>query len=67
MGDKFDDSTEYFFPCLFSEDGVPWNKDYYDFNEFIFYVFIIPSILCIIYKRFPKPINKLVNWLLNNR
>ena len=67
MGEKFEDSAEYFFPSIFSEDSVSWNKDYYDFSEFISYVFIIPSILYIIYKRYPQQINKLVNMLLKKR
>jgi hypothetical protein len=65
MGEKYDPS-DYFFPSIFSDGSVPWNKDYYDYSEFIFYVFIIPSIIYIVYRRYPEQINKLINRILKN-
>ena len=35
-----------------------WNADFYDFSEFIVYVFILPALLCFIYKKYIKRINK---------
>ena len=58
MGEKEDDTSEYFFPSVFSDEYFSWNKNYYDFFEFIIYVFIIPAILYIIFKRYHKPITE---------
>ncbi len=66
MGEKETDTSDYFFPSLFGDSYYAWNKWYYDFSEFIFYVFIIPSILYIVYRRYPKQINKLINHILKN-
>ena len=67
MGNKYSDSlSDYFFPSIFSGGNVPWNKCYYDFSEFIFYVFILPSILYVVYKRYHIKIDKMINRLLKN-
>ena len=67
MGEKRDYCSEYFFPCIFNDESdAPWNKLYYDFSEFLFYVFILPSILYVVYKRYHMKIDKMINRLLKN-
>lgn len=73
MGKKYPNaSSSYFYPFtsrtvsdyLYSGN---WNKDYYDFSEFIVYVFIIPAILFVIYRRYNEKIDKFVDKLLNKK
>ena len=64
MGEKYDELSDYFFPSIFSDGDAPWNKYYYDFSEFIVYVFIIPAILYVVYRRYSKQIDKIVNKVL---
>ena len=44
-----------------------WDKDFYDFSEFLVYVFIIPAIIFFIYRRFKYPIDKAINKILNKQ
>jgi hypothetical protein len=67
MGEKYEGYlSDYFFPSIFSDGDVPWNKSYYDFSEFLFYVFILPSVLYVVYKRYHIKIDKMINRLLKN-
>ena len=67
MGEKNYNCSDYFFPCIFNDEcDAPWNKLYYDFSEFLFYVFILPSILYVVYKRYHMKIDKMINRLLKN-
>ena len=67
MGEKYDAFlSDYFFPSIFSDGDVPWNKYYYDFSEFLFYVFIMPLLLYVVYRRYHIKIDKILNWLLKN-
>lgn len=62
MGEKEGDTSEYFFPCIFNEDYyMHWNKTYYDFSEFITYVFLLPLICYVIYKIYKKHTDKINN------
>ena len=48
MGEKDIKASSYFFPFTkINSDywGENWNKNYYDYSEFIVYVFILPVIL----------------------
>ena len=65
MGWKYDNNIERFYP---------FNRGYtserfadihtYDYSEFIVYVFIIPTILFFVYRRFKKQIDKAITKLL---
>ena len=67
MGEKYEGYlSDYFFPSIFSDGDVPWNKSYYDFSEFLFYVFILPPVLYVVYKRYHIKIDKMINRLLKN-
>jgi len=59
MGDKSSFAFSYWYPF----DG----KHLYDFSEFIVYVFIIPAILYVVYRRYNKQIDKFVDKLLNRK
>lgn len=71
MGEKSYKSNEYFFPNGYRNngtlrhpsyyEGLIWDKDFYDFSEFIFYVFITPAILFVIYKLYYKIISNKLN------
>lgn len=63
MGKKCNDADEHFFLNIFDE--YCWDKYYYDFSDFIIYVFFIPAILYVIYRRHNKQIDKAINKLLN--
>lgn len=73
MGEKFNDASRYFYPfttqySLFGSIRChSWDKDYYDFSEFIVYVFILPTVLYVIYKRYNEKIDKFVNRVLNKK
>ena len=64
MGEKDWEASSVFFPSLFS-DYPSWHKDYYDFSEFIVYVFIIPAIMYVVYRRYKIQIDKSINKILN--
>ncbi len=64
MGEKDDWAYRRFFPNLFDYNNV-WDKDYYDFSEFVVYVFILPTIIYVIYRRYNKLIEKVINKILN--
>ena len=66
MGEKWNVSSSYFYPSLLSTyKDVHWNKDTYDFSEFVVYVFVIPAILYVVYRRNITKIDKLINKILN--
>ncbi len=69
MGKKNEYCAKLFYP--FTNDDYycdySWIKDFYDFSEFIVYVFIIPAILYVVYRRYKRQIDKFVKWLLNSR
>ena len=67
MGDKEADASDYFFPFTANEHSYigNWYKDYYDFSEFVVYVGLIPIFLYVVYRRYNKQIDKLVNSILN--
>lgn len=72
MGDKEADASDYFFPFTANEHTMigssyigNWYKDYYDFSEFVVYVGLIPIFLYVVYRRYNKQIDKLVNSILN--
>ena len=63
MGIKDDEASEYFFPCISDDNAsyMQWNKSYYDFSEFIIYVFLLPFICYVIYRIYRKNNNKIDN------
>ena len=63
MGDKESDASDFFFPSIFTNEA--WNKWYYDFSEFLFYVFILPLVVYVIYRRYQVKINKFLKNFLN--
>lgn len=70
MGEKYSpeygcEYKFYFFPCIFSDSDCILNKYYYDFSEFIVYVFVLPVILFIVYKRNKEKIDDYINNILN--
>ena len=75
MGVKEDYSAHYFYP--FTSDQwdndyyityqYSWDKGFYDFSEFIVYVFILPALLFVVYSRYNEKIDKFVNKLLNKK
>ena len=68
MGSKWDYPNDYFFPSIFSDTSYSeWNKEIYDFSEFIVYVFIIPAILFVVYRRYNKQIDSFIDKLLNKK
>ena len=68
MGTKEEYCAELFYPFTkYYGGGYSWEKDYYDFSEFIVYVFIIPAILYVVYRRYNKQIDKLIDKLLNKK
>lgn len=40
------------------ETFINWNKNVYDFSEFIVYVFIVPGIIWVLYKLFFKVVGR---------
>ena len=67
-GCKWDNASGYFYPFTSHYehcDYYSWDNDFYDFSEFIVYVFIIPAILYVVYRRYNKQIDKFVDKLLN--
>ena len=44
-----------------------WDKNYYDFSEFMVYVFIIPAIIYVVYRLSHKQIYKYMDILLNRK
>ena len=61
LGEKYEDAPDYFFPCIWDEWDARWNKESYDFTEFITYVFILPFICYVIYMVYRKNSNKIDN------
>ena len=61
-GEKNADSSSYFYP--FTNHSVwqyyygSWDKYFYDYSEFLVYVFIIPATIYIIYQTYNKLIDK---------
>ena len=45
-------------------DYKNWDKYFYDFSEFIVYVFIIPAVLYLVYRLFHTKIDNFINKLL---
>lgn len=66
MGEKAEYCAELFYPFTKDLDycDYSWIKDFYDFSEFIVYVFIIPAVLYVVYRRYGKQIDKIVNRIL---
>lgn len=65
IGDKEADASDYFFPFTANEHisigGANignWFEGYYDFSEFIVYVFVIPLLIYFVYLRIDKQRNK---------
>lgn len=55
MGDKHNRASAYIFPFTQYNDSWGghyefWEKRFYDFSEFIVYVFVVPAILYLLYK-----------------
>ena len=71
MGENYPIASSYFYPLTSYSDyghyNYSWDKHYYDFSEFIVYVFIIPAILYVVYRRYNKQIDKFVDKLLNRK
>ncbi len=69
MGEKIFNASSYFFPFTdhkyYPYTFYDWDKRFYDFSEFIVYVFIIPAILYVVYRRYTKQIDKVINKILN--
>ena len=59
-GEKAYTASDYFFPMgeknsrWESETALIWDKDYYDFFEFLIYVFIVPAIFYITFRLLSK-------------
>ena len=75
IGKKIFKASSYFYPFTghkYTADKYhdfiycDWDKQFYDFSEFIFYVFILPSILYVVYRRYHTKIDKFLNRLLKN-
>lgn len=63
MGEKEYYASEYFFPCISEDSDMQWNKTYYDFSEFITYVFLLPCICYVIYMIYRKNKSKIDNFI----
>ncbi len=73
IGKKLFKASSYFFPFTAHEDDFDdyvycnWDNRFYDFSEFIVYVFILPAILFVVYRRYSEKIDKFVDKLLNKK
>ena len=74
IGEKYDNAANYLFPYGYqsfsyrnSDDGFYWNKSLYDFSDFIVYVFVIPAILYVVYRRYNKQIDSFVDKIINKK
>lgn len=71
MGETHSMASSYFYPLTRHTDPYPdyysWDKRFYDFSEFIVYVFIIPTILFVVYRRYNEKIDKFIDKLLNKK
>lgn len=69
MGTKEEYSAKLFYPFTIEKYycNYNWVKYYYDFSEFIVYVFIIPAILFVVYRRYNKQIDSFIDKLLNKK
>ena len=71
MGEKAfeaydDDVSRFFYPFTSKQYYYySWDKKFYDFSEFLVYVFIIPAILFVVYRRYNKQIDKVISRILN--
>ena len=68
IGNKSQAAYKYFFPLgpkYYYEENTYFDKDYYDFSEFIFYTFILPLIVYIIYRRNQLKIDNFIHKLFN--
>lgn len=54
MGEKEWDCFDKFYP----KTQDPFDKDYYDFSEFVVYVFLLPALICLLYRIYTKLIHK---------
>lgn len=74
-GDKAEEPLKDFYPFpnrlwIYERSWLFYNHfnlSYYDYSEFVVYAFIIPAIIFFIYRRFKKPIDKVINKLLNRK
>lgn len=60
--------TEIFYPFTNNDHysgSHLFDPYFYDFSEFIVYVFVIPAILYIVYRRYTKQIDEFINKILN--
>ena len=75
MGKKEEDCANYFYPFTsnkwdngyYTSYQYSWLKEFYDFSEFVIYVFIIPAILYVIYRRYNKQVDKFIDRILNKK
>ena len=76
MGVKGDTAANFFYPFTAHDTSSyddyhnycsNWDKNYYDFSEFMVYVFIIPAIMYVVYRLYHKQIDKYMNILLNRK
>ena len=71
MGEKHYRASSCFYPFTSTVINhhyyYSWNKIFYDFSEFVVYVFIIPAILYVIYRRYNKQIDKFIDRILNKK
>lgn len=65
IGDKYHPASKYFYPFTSDDIYYSWDKGFYDFSEFIVYVFILPAILYIVYRHKHTQIDSFINKLLN--
>ena len=70
IGEKLFKASSYFYPFTshkyYDYIYCNWDKRFYDFSEFLFYVFIFPSILYVVYRRYHTKIDKFLNRLRKN-
>ena len=68
---KHPEASEYFYPFTeywhYSNHWGNWSRIFYDFSEFIVYVFVLPAIIYFIYRIFKNPIDKAINKILNKQ
>ena len=72
MGETYSRASSYFYPFTshtiqYGNTYYSWDKHFYDFSEFIVYVFILPAILFVVYRRYNEKIDKFVDKLLNKK
>ena len=74
MGEKSEEYANFFFPFTSAysiyngyQFQYNWDKYFYDFSEFIVYVFVIPAILYVVYRRYNKQIDRFIAKVLNKK